>query len=375
MIKTAKTNNRSGLYVLGSLYPYVTGGMEIFNYYFLNRQLRGSKDAVYYLAENRADTDTGYFLPLKRLWPARLFYPFQFFFAVLKLRKKLNYAYLSYAEESWLLSFARSLTLRFFNIPYFVTIHWGKEPDWKFGYPFKYYFRHAHAVVGVSEPICKAFKKTIPAQDFIYIPPLIPFQHASRDKSAAKEYLGYLNHEKILLFVGSLKPMKNPDQLVEAFRIIGPAFLETHRIRLILAGIGEMTNKLRETVEKYELGAYIRFEGLVNRENMPDYYRAADFYIISSDYEGTSLSLLEAMFNGLTIIGSDAPGINRMLQHETNALLYETKNTEQLAETLIRIYGDAPLAKKISEKAQTDYNSRYSYEAMVEKYQLLFASA
>ena len=46
---------------------------------------------------------------------------------------------------------------------------------------------------------------------------------------------------------------------------------------------------------------------------IPDYYKTADFYIISSDYEGTSLSLLEAMFNKLAIIASDAPGINRML--------------------------------------------------------------
>jgi glycosyltransferase involved in cell wall biosynthesis len=352
----------------------VIGGMEIFNYYFLNHQLRESTCSIYYLGENKADQSNGHFIHIKRRWPTRLYYPFQFFFAVLKLRGKLDYAYISYAEESWIMSFARSLTLRLFNIPYFIAIHWGKEPDWKFRYPYVFYFRHAHAVIGVSEPICKAFKKAVPGQEFIYIPPLIPFQQSIRGKSAIKEHLGYLNQEKILLFVGSLKPMKNPDKILEAFRIIGPDYLESQNIRLIFAGNGEMDVELREKVEKYELGAYIRFEGLVSRENIPDYYKAADFYVISSDYEGTSLSLLEAMFNKLAIIGSDAPGINRMLQHEQNALLYETTNTKQLAETLIRIFEDPRLAEKLSERVFSDFNSQYSYESMIEKYESVFST-
>ena len=55
--------------------------------------------------------------------------------------------------------------------------------------------------------------------------------------------------------------MKNPDKIVEAFRLIGPDFLKSQNIRLILAGNGEMENELMGRVEKYELGDYIRFEG------------------------------------------------------------------------------------------------------------------
>jgi len=367
-------NHSAALYVLGTLYPYFTGGMEIFNYYFLNHQLKNPDNTIFYLGENKTDLATGNFVPLQRLRPQRFFYPFQFFFTVLKLRKKLDFVYLCFAEQSWIIPFAHSLALRFFNIPYIVTIHWGKAPAWKWRYPYVYFFRHAHAVIGVSEPICYAFKKAVPRQEFLYIPPLIPFQRAKTEKEALKKGMGYSIQEKILLYVGSLKPMKNPDKIVEAFRIIGPDFLKTHNIRLIFAGNGEMEDDLRERVEKYDLGGYIRFEGLVSRENIPDYYKAADFYVISSDYEGTSLSLMEAMFNKLAIVGSDGPGINHMLRHEQNALLYETVNIEELAKTFKRIFTDPILGEKLSESAVADFNRQYSYESMIKKYESVFLS-
>jgi glycosyltransferase involved in cell wall biosynthesis len=374
MRNTSQNKRLSGLYVLGSLYPHVTGGMEIFNYYFLNNRLENAADEIYYLGQEKTDSKNGNFVPLKKLWPTRLFYPVQFFFAVSRLRKQLDYVYICYAEQSWIIPYSQSVILRFFKIPYIVTNHWGKEPDWKFKYPYVYYFRHAHAVIGVSEPICSAFKKVIPDQDFQYIPPLIPFQRALKSKPESKAQLGYDDQEKILLFVGSLKGMKNPDKIVEAFRIIGSPWLHDHNMRLVLVGKGEMENELRRKIEQGGLDKYVRMPGLVSRELIPDYYNAADVYIISSDYEGTSLSLLEAMFNRLAIIASDAPGINRMLTHEYNALLYDTVSAGQLAGTIKRIFSDPELANRLSEMAAAEFNRQFSYESMIEKYMAIFSS-
>jgi glycosyltransferase involved in cell wall biosynthesis len=370
-----KKGNPAGLYVLGALYPEVTGGMEIFNYYFLNYQVKESRDTIYYLSEKPLEIAKGEYVQFKKRRPVRLFYPIQFFLAVSKLSKKVHYAYLPYAEQSWILVFAQSLVFRLFKIPYIITIHWGKEPDWRFGYPFKYYFRHARAVIGVSEPICVAFKKTIPKQEFLYIPPLIPFVRSETPKNLLKKQLGYQEQEKILIFVGSLKGMKNPDKIVEAFFKIGAEYLENHQIRLIIAGKGEMEHAIREKIDHYNLGKFIRLEGLVKREKIPDYFKAADAYIISSDYEGTSLSLLEAMYNKLVIIGSNAPGINKMLTHEVNALLYDTHNISDLAETIKRAFSDQILVENLAKRANFDFSNQYSYESMIKRYQAIFSEA
>ena len=371
----SKKGNPAGLYVLGALYPEVTGGMEIFNYYFLHYQVKESKDTIYYLSEKPLGNAKGEYVQFKKRRPVRFFYPIQFLLAVSKLSKKVNYAYLPYAEQSWILVFAQSLVFRLFKIPYIITIHWGKEPDWKFSYPFKYYFRHARSVVGVSEPICVAFKKTIPKQEFLYIPPLIPFERSETAKIVLKKQLGYHEQEKILIFIGSLKGMKNPNNIVDAYFKIGAEYLENHQIRLIIAGKGDMENAIREKIDNYNLGKFIRLEGLVTREKIPDYFKAADAYIISSDYEGTSLSLLEAMYNRLVIIGSNAPGINKMLTHEVNALLYETHNISDLADTIKRAFSDHLLGENLAKRAYIDFTNQYSYEAMIKKYQAIFSEA
>ncbi|HEY1872297.1 MAG TPA: glycosyltransferase family 4 protein [Chitinophagaceae bacterium] len=365
---------RAGLYILGSLYPYATGGMEIFNYYFLNHQLAVSADQIYYLGEKGTDAGNGHFFSMKKRWPVKLFYPFQFFFSIYKVRKLVSYAYLSYAEQSWIIAYAQSLTLRFFSVPYIITIHWGKEPDWKFSYPYLSYFRHAHAVIGVSEHICVAFKKTIPDQNFTFIPPLIPFKQAPRTKSELRELMGFKQDDHILLFVGSLKAMKNPDKVVESLRIIGKDILENLHIQLVFAGNGDLESEIRGKIAGYGLTSFIRVEGLVKREFVPDYYKIADAYIISSDYEGTSLSLLEAMYNRLAIIASNAPGINNMVKHEYSALLYETMDPAALADSIKRIFGDKVLAEQLANRAFEDFNLKYSYQDMINKYKAVFSS-
>ena len=166
LINSENVGSSNGLYILGSLYPDVTGGMEIFNYYFLNYQLNASTDEIFYLGEKKAGGERGNFVRLKKRWPVRIFYPIQLLKAVYKLRNRIDYAYISYAEQSWIISFSNSIVLRYFKIPYIITIHWGKEPDWRFKYPFIYYFRHARTVIGVSEPVCAAFKKQFLIRNF-----------------------------------------------------------------------------------------------------------------------------------------------------------------------------------------------------------------
>ncbi|HVY76292.1 MAG TPA: glycosyltransferase family 4 protein [Puia sp.] len=371
---TPATRARNALYILGNIYPHLTGGMEIFNYYFLRERAKRPGGEIYFLNEYSAENPAVHFVRLKQRWPVRLFRPFQYFLAICRLRKEADYAYISYAEQSWVISFSQALALRCFRIPYIVTIHWGKEPEWKFKFPWLYFFRHAHTVVGVSEPICKAFEGAVPGQSFSYIPPLIPFQRSKKNKTELKAEFGFREDERILLFVGSLKTMKNPHRVVEAFQVLGRSWLDEHRVRLLFVGSGDLGESLRETAVHSGLRDYVRFAGQIGRERIADYYGVADAYIISSDYEGTSLSLLEAMFNGMPILASNAPGINTMLRHEQNALLYETGNVIELAGTVKRLFTNHSLARRLASQAALDFNRQYAYEGMMKKYDLIFSS-
>jgi glycosyltransferase involved in cell wall biosynthesis len=279
---------------------------------------------------------------------------------------------MSYARTPWVLPFFYATIFRLFKKPYFITIHSGGTPVWKPAFVYKYFFRNAKALVGVSRSICEEYSSHLSGMKIHFIPPLIPFRHAEKTKDQLKAGFGLSPDSKVLLYVGSLKGMKNPDKVLKAFRLLKEKGRLDQELKLFLVGGGEMMDELKSFTKENNLTGNVYFPGLVRRELIPDFFALADYYIISSDYEGTSISLLEAMFNKLPIIGANSPGITEILQANQNALLYSAHDIERLAECILRISTDRLIANTLAERANKDFLEKYSYSKMIEKYEELF---
>jgi glycosyltransferase involved in cell wall biosynthesis len=346
--------------------------MEIFNYYFLKFQLDNLKKNDYYWTINELAGYKKNHLRLFGFRPVRIFYPLQLFWVLLKHQSKIRYIYTGYARQSWIIPFFSAIIYRLFKKPYIVTIHSGEKPVWKPAFLFKYYFNNADTVVGVSEAICEEYGNLLSGKKVHFIPPLIPFQHSEKSKEQLKAEFGFSPASKILLYVGSLKQLKNPDKVVKAFNLFSSRITNNKEINLVMVGDGEMMEALQQYARDNHLTGSVFFAGLKSRESIPDFFAMADYYIISSDYEGTSISLLEAMFNKLPIIAANSPGINKMLQANRNALLYPPHDTEKLAGCIQALTSDAVLSGRLAEKAHMDFEEKYSYGLMIEKYEQLF---
>lgn len=362
-----------GLFVPGTLYPYATGGMEIFNYYFLRKLLEQDPGSMYYYTDHPLENQQATFIAGRKLKPARFFYPFQFFKLVWSLRNTIDYGMVCFAEQSWILSWSQAFVFRLFRKPYIVVVHWGKLPEWRWMKPMRYFFGHAACVVGVSEFICTEYRKVFPEARLQFIPPLIPCEKLSETPEELRMASGIRPDQRPILFVGSLKGMKNPDVLVDAAILLGKDYLDQHRLCFVLAGQGPMLEELKQTIANAGLEAYFKLPGLISREQVPAYYGMAWTYVIPSDYEGTPLSMLEAMFNGLPIIGSDATGINTILEHGRNGQLFPVRNAEVLAER-IRFFAEHPdQAAAMGLKAKETYETNYAFDQLLVAYRKLIA--
>ena len=80
------------------------------------------------------------------------------------------------------------------------------------------------------------------------------------------------------------------------------------------------------------------------------------------------MSLIEAMFNKLPIIASNAPGINDVIFDGSNGLLFDLDNASHLAEQITKIVKDDSLAKKLANKAYKDYQTHFRFQDMLNKY-------
>lgn len=365
---------QKGLYLFGSIYPRVTGGMEIFNFYFVRNQLQQDPDQVIYASLNGVQDFERQHIPLKLIRPTRLFMPLQLFVMLFRLRKEVKYIYTGFSRESWVIPFFSALVFKLYGLRYIVTIHSGGKPDYTHFWPLRFYFRNAFEVVGVSRQICEDYACFRPGRPIHFIPPMIPFTKAATDPLVLRERYGFEAGDRIILFAGTLKPMKNPDKALKALRNIGTVALKRQRIKLLIAGQGELLPQLKQYAAAHGLEPFVTFAGLVSREQMADLYALANYYLIASDYEGMSLSLLEALFNRLPVIASRVDGIKDFLKDRESALLYPVNDHLALARCILELVEKETMAGQLGHKGYELYQGNYSFDEIIRNYSKLFKS-
>ena len=121
---------------------------------------------------------------------------------------------------------------------------------------------------------------------------------------------------------------------------------------LDIYGQGELEKELIAYCEECKISGWVRFNGLVS-----DIYEKmvkATMYISSSDYEGMSNSMLEALAMGIPSICTDCPigGARMVIQNNENGILVPIKNTEKMTEAMLKIVEDEQFAKKLSKNSR-----------------------
>jgi glycosyltransferase involved in cell wall biosynthesis len=150
------------------------------------------------------------------------------------------------------------------------------------------------------------------------------------DRAAAQRRLGLRAEARHLLFVGNLHPVKGLDVLVEACTRL-PARLGPWELHLV--GAGSMGEQLIQQVARTGLGERIRFHGSKRHEDLPDWFRAADLFLLPSRSEGTPNVLLEAASCGTPFVASAVGGIPA-IAHLGRSLLVAPENAQLLAEAV-----------------------------------------
>lgn len=154
--------------------------------------------------------------------------------------------------------------------------------------------------------------------------------------------------KKRIVSVGRLEPQKNHRLLIEAFS-------EFHReytdYQLHLFGVGELENELRKQVERLNIDNSVIFRGFSS--NVKEEIRDSAMFVLSSDYEGISNSMIEALSMGVPVISTDCPvgGSRVYIEDGVNGLLVPVGDGKALLEAMRRVAGDRPLSAKLSSNA------------------------
>ena len=107
--------------------------------------------------------------------------------------------------------------------------------------------------------------------------------------------------------------------------------------KMTFVGNGSLLESVKEHVSKLGLSDKVNFLGKVNNDELPGLLAQNDIYLSASKWDGTSLSLMEAMACGLFPIVSDINANSCWIQNEVNGYLHKVGNAESLASCIIKL--------------------------------------
>jgi len=112
--------------------------------------------------------------------------------------------------------------------------------------------------------------------------------------------------KRFWLFIGTLEPRKNLPLLLQAYARLGQA----ERLPLILGGgSGWRAQDVFATIERLELGEWVKHAGFIPTADLPFWYNCAEAFLYPSVYEGFGLPVLEAMACGTPVITTDVSSL------------------------------------------------------------------
>lgn len=258
-----------------------------------------------------------------------------------------------------------------------VSMSWGSDLLWEARKPLvalvsRLTLSRSNAFVGDCEAVAAAANRLGMARNKIVLFPwgtdLEHFTPGPGDK--VREKLGW-QQAFILLSTRSFEPLYGVDLIVRAFI---EAAADNPALHLLLVGGGSLQKQFEEQLHMAGLDARSHFAGRVDRQALPNYYRAADLYLSASYSDGSSVSLLEAMACGLPPLVSDIPGNREWVEPGISGWLFQAGEVKSLIGSLIKHAQDESALKKTGAAARSvverSANWKRNFPRLLEAYEL-----
>ena len=155
----------------------------------------------------------------------------------------------------------------------------------------------------------------------------------------ALSFTDYQTPRKVVTMVAGFRYQKDQDTLIRAMR-----HLPKEEYELWLVGDGERRGELEVLVANLGLNDQVKFWGI--RGDVPSLLKRSDVVVMSSHFEGLSLSNIEGMSVGKPFIASDVDGLHEMTSGA--GLLFAHGDDKQLAELIQTLMGDSVFYKQIA---------------------------
>lgn len=185
-----------------------------------------------------------------------------------------------------------------------------------------------------------------------------------------------IENRKIILYAGRLIKKKGVHHLLHAMHaireqcpealllVVGSAYYGSHRVTPYVRELHRLGA---------EMPAHVTFIPYVPHQDMPGWYQLADVIAVPSYNEAFGLVNIEAMAVGVPVVGTNAGGLQEIIESGMTGYLVEPDRIEQeLADCLIRILKDPGLQRCMGEQGIARVHERFTWDKAAERRLTLF---
>ncbi|CAM3144588.1 glycosyltransferase family 4 protein [Leuconostoc rapi] len=133
-----------------------------------------------------------------------------------------------------------------------------------------------------------------------------------------REKYGFKPCQPVILSLGRLAFEKNVALTISAFSELLQTYPEA---RLVIAGDGPARKSLEEQVAELALEDQVIFAGMVNHDDITDYYQMSNVFVSSSDTETQGLTFIEAMAADRPFVAIHSPYLDNLVDHDAIGML------------------------------------------------------
>jgi glycosyltransferase involved in cell wall biosynthesis len=207
-------------------------------------------------------------------------------------------------------------------------------------------------VVGIGSP-----------NKFSVMPPGLQLAAVPSRASARKE-LGLKDDAIYCAFIGRITQIKRPDRFLDVVAEVKARGID---LRFIVAGAGDLLQYCQDRALAEDLP--VTFLGW--REDIEVVLAAADFVLLTSDNEGTPLSLIQAGMVGIPVVATNVGSTNEIVVNGETGLLTDL-SVNQLADDVAKVATDSALRAKMGAAGKEYTLARYGVKRLVKDHQDLY---
>ena len=167
--------------------------------------------------------------------------------------------------------------------------------------------------------------------------------------------------------VGRLHPQKDFMLFLEVAAALAK---EDSSVRFLIAGTGPEAGALRDQAAALGIADRVTFAGHV--ADMRAVYRQADVLLMTSRYEGTPLTVLEAMASGVPVVASRLDGIAEVIADGADGFLVTPGARDEFVISVAAVLADGDLRGRVTKAAREKVVAHFSAKAMTAQVEAIY---